>query len=203
MKYLLIDTTKAEAYVLVNVDGAKTLSVLDKNVKHNENLLFAVEDALRRAKVKLSDMDAFGVISGPGSFTGIRVGMSSIKAFCIAHRKPSFSITNFDIIRTCMEGDGVILIPCTHTSMYYWDKDECGVISDVAAKEKFKDENVYVLDNDERFGGLNITVIDYAKALVNNIDSIKYNLVDSNLLVPYYLELSQAEREANAKHEGS
>ena len=209
MNFLTIDTTKATAYVVAKINNVEYIETIDSTQKHNETLLPTIDVLLQKANATLKDIDYFGVVTGPGSFTGIRVGISTIKAFCFALNKKACTITNFET-RYDMVENGVILIPCTHTSMYYCVVEnhtakEYGVILDSVALDRFGNSPVYLLSNDniERFVKFaNVSKdIDFARLLLKtSIDKITKNkLIDSNEIETFYLELSQAEREANER----
>lgn len=67
-------------------------------------LLPAVEELLKRAGFRTSDMDAFAAASGPGSFTGVRVGLTTVKAWGEVYRKPVVGISRLKAI--AVEGWG-------------------------------------------------------------------------------------------------
>ena len=209
MNFLTIDTTKATAYVVAKINNVEYIETIDSTQKHNETLLPTIDVLLQKANSTLKDIDYFGVVTGPGSFTGIRVGISTIKAFCFALNKKAYTITNFETMYDTVE-NGVILIPCTHTSMYYCVVEnhtakEYGVILDSVALDRFGNNPVYLLSNDniERFVKFaNVSNdIDFSRLLLKtSIDKITKNkLIDSNEIETFYLELSQAEREANER----
>src|SRR5438128_10212431 len=65
--------------------GAEILSSAEGNAaeSHSISLLEAVEDILQQVGVKLNDIDLFAAASGPGSFTGLRIGLATAKAFAV------------------------------------------------------------------------------------------------------------------------
>ena len=84
MKLLITDTSGPVCGVAV-MDGDKVLSEMtcqNRNT-HSVSLMPMVESCLERAGQVLGDMDAIGVVTGPGSFTGIRIGVATVKA--LAH----------------------------------------------------------------------------------------------------------------------
>jgi tRNA threonylcarbamoyladenosine biosynthesis protein TsaB len=79
---LAIDTsTRAGSVALAR--GAKILSLQtgDKETSHSVDLISTVAAALKSIGAKLNDVDLFAAASGPGSFTGLRIGLASIKSF--------------------------------------------------------------------------------------------------------------------------
>ncbi|MDB3887418.1 tRNA (adenosine(37)-N6)-threonylcarbamoyltransferase complex dimerization subunit type 1 TsaB [bacterium] len=59
---------------------------------HAEKLNSFVQETLKEAGVSLKDIDAFAVSKGPGSYTGLRIGVSTVKGFCYALNKPLISV---------------------------------------------------------------------------------------------------------------
>ncbi len=99
MKILAVDTSTRHLTIAVT-EGDKILS--SRNVRPKKDLsltiTFDIERALQKANVRLSDLDAFVVGLGPGSFTGLRVGFSMMKAFIMVTEKPVVGIPSLDAI---------------------------------------------------------------------------------------------------------
>src|SRR5207249_652646 len=69
---------------------------LDSTETHSVRLLSGVDYLLKNLGFRPADLDAFAVISGPGSFTGIRIGLSTIKGLADTTSKPTIPITTFE-----------------------------------------------------------------------------------------------------------
>lgn len=63
-----------------------------------ESIIPAIDSVLKKGKIPLRDVDGFAVGLGPGSFTSLRVGLATIKAFCLALKKPVVGISSLDVI---------------------------------------------------------------------------------------------------------
>jgi tRNA threonylcarbamoyladenosine biosynthesis protein TsaB len=88
MKLLALDTATRHASVAV-CEETQVLAEAEQEVTtHSEGLLSLIDGALRRAGLSLSDLDAVVCGRGPGSFTGLRIGLSTAKGLCLAARKP-------------------------------------------------------------------------------------------------------------------
>ena len=64
----------------------------DKSYSHAERLHVYIDEVLKEANIKPSDLDAISVSKGPGSYTGLRIGVSAAKGLCFALDKPLISI---------------------------------------------------------------------------------------------------------------
>ena len=91
MIILGIDSSTKTASVSI-CDNEKVIVDFTLNHKrtHSEKLLEMIDMALKTAQLDISDIDAFAVTKGPGSFTGLRIGLATVKGLCHALDKPCF-----------------------------------------------------------------------------------------------------------------
>ena len=75
-------------------DGDKLLALKEEGgeYSHSEKLTVFIQEILKEAGLKLGDIDAVAVSKGPGSYTGLRIGVSVAKGFCYALNKPLIAI---------------------------------------------------------------------------------------------------------------
>ncbi len=73
-------------------------SVIDIGKGHAEHLMAVVEAAMKQAGVEYSDLGAVAVSVGPGSFTGVRVGVSAARGFAMALKIPAIGVTTLEAI---------------------------------------------------------------------------------------------------------
>ena len=94
MKILAFECSATAASCAVLEDGVILGSVYS-NVKltHSQTLMPMMENLLKSTKLALSDIDAFAVANGPGSFTGIRIGISAVKGLAAAKAKPCIPVS--------------------------------------------------------------------------------------------------------------
>ena len=109
--FLAVDTSGSHLAVVAAKDG-KTYSTYIENcaMRHAVSVMSAVDETLQKAGLTLAECDFFGAVVGAGSFTGIRIGISAAKGFCLATGKPSLPITSFDVLAyNTMDSKGKIL----------------------------------------------------------------------------------------------
>ena len=99
MKILAIETsTRVGSIALVEGPLLKAQNILDISATHNQRLLPGIERILTDAGWSLDDLDGFAVSLGPGSFTGLRIGLSIVKGLAWATGKPLAGIPTLDAL---------------------------------------------------------------------------------------------------------
>lgn len=203
MKILGIDTTRKSAKIYIKNNEDNYVENIDDKIKHSEGLFLYLEKSMLINKLELNDFDYFCGIVGPGSFTGIRVGMSVIKAFANALNKKVISLNAFEIAKNYIK-NGIMLLNSTVSNCYYADIKngqvvDAGIIEKSNILNKF-DKTIYILEEEQNSIELeydNIEIISnisdlYFDALNKKIESGNFGVFE-----PYYLQLSQAERNLN------
>ena len=99
MKILAIDTTAVTAAAALVEDG-HILGTYQQNgtLTHSETMLNMVENLLANAHVTAADLDLLAVSAGPGSFTGVRIGVSIIKGLAFAKNIPCVPVSTLDAL---------------------------------------------------------------------------------------------------------
>lgn len=99
MKILAFDTSTNIVSVAIS-DGDKILAYLEdlRPSMQAERLLPMIQEALHIASLTYQDLDYLAAVNGPGSFTGIRIGLAAAKAIEFATQIKAVSVTNFDIV---------------------------------------------------------------------------------------------------------
>lgn len=96
---LNIDSATEKASVCISVDGKPiALKTNERQGEHASFLHAAIEQLLHETAIKLKEIEAFAVTSGPGSYTGLRVGMATAKGFCYALNKPLITINTLEVM---------------------------------------------------------------------------------------------------------
>ncbi len=116
MRILAIDTS-AEQIGLGYYDGNYHVKIVTTDPKsHNKTLLSEIDAILNEQNVTLADIDYYAVVIGPGSFTGIRIGVATINAFAMANKKPVIEVTAQEQL---FDGsDKMVLLDCKHGNYY-------------------------------------------------------------------------------------
>jgi tRNA threonylcarbamoyl adenosine modification protein YeaZ len=100
MRILAIDTSLEACAVGIDQDDLTAAAVILSETigrGHAERLFGMITAALLEAHVTLADIERFAVTVGPGSFTGIRVGIAAVRGFALATKKPAIGISNLAV----------------------------------------------------------------------------------------------------------
>ena len=110
MKILAIDSTAHTSSVAV-LENDKLIALYTVNTDntHSETLLPMVKSALLTANVTIDEIDAFAASNGPGSFTGVRIGASTVKGLAFGKNKICVEVSTIEALSYNLEGfDGII-----------------------------------------------------------------------------------------------
>jgi len=92
-KILLIETATPVCSVAISIAGETVIekSSIEKNA-HSKILTVFIQEAMNETNLKFADLDAVAVSKGPGSYTGLRIGVSAAKGFCYALNIPLIAV---------------------------------------------------------------------------------------------------------------
>ncbi len=110
MKILALDTTACTSTVAVlNNEALLGVYTVNTNNKHSETLLPMVKNLLATLSLTIDDIDAYAVSNGPGSFTGVRIGMATIKGLAFGRDAKCVEISTIEALAQNLEGfDGIV-----------------------------------------------------------------------------------------------
>ena len=198
MNKLIINTANDDLLMVLKTKDQVFFKTSDSKMRHNESMLPLLDELLADSKLKIEDVNEFGVVIGPGSFTGIRVGISTIKALRDALNVKAKGINNLDFLYSLAFGQNkdieTVAILGSRDSYFVAKK-----IGDVLYKYEHNltlAELNRVADNkpvgmfkaDENVNSFVVNV--EPNALVECFEKSK-----DETLVPVYYQLSQAENE--------
>lgn len=233
MRILAIDCSAGPVSAAICENG-EIISSDFKNIKvtHSQTLMPTVVSVLKSANLTLADIDGFALSAGPGSFTGIRIGIAAIKGLAAAKNTPCVSVstlrgmaegfTDFNGVLCCVMDarcnqvynalfeikDGAILRLCDDRAIY---------CDDLKAELLNINGNITVCgDGCDMFYELvkdlkNISKASEDKKYQNAAfvarlgykEFVNGNTVSPDELLPVYLRLPQAERELKARSENN
>lgn len=229
MKILAVDSSAKSVSVAIS-DKNKILAeyYLNTGFTHSQTLMPLIKSTLDCTKISVDEIDLFAVNKGPGSFTGIRIGVAAVKGMSDVKKKKcigistlesmAYNVLSFNGVACCVMDarcnqvycalfditDGIVTRLC----------DDCAIsIDELKNKLKNIEKNkIFVGDGaelcynamDENLGNIRIAPDNcrYQKASgVCLCANAKSDYIDSSQLVPDYLRLSQAERELKRSKE--
>lgn len=112
-KYLTVLAKKGEKVVLHHLPECA--------MRHSVILMDEIDKTLKEAALSPGECNFFAAVTGPGSFTGIRIGLSTIKGFCLGCGKPSVGVTSFELIAYNVESSMPfgVAIDAMHGNYYF------------------------------------------------------------------------------------
>lgn len=112
MRILAVDTTTARESIALVEDGALRGEVrLEARDGHSRRLLPAIAFLLESLGLAPTDVQAYAVTTGPGSFTGLRVGLSTVQGLALATGAPCLGVSALDVLAQRMAGTAPRLVP--------------------------------------------------------------------------------------------
>tara|TARA_B100001057_G_C22860099_1_gene954150 strand:- start:1210 stop:1878 length:669 start_codon:yes stop_codon:yes gene_type:complete len=147
---LCIETATKSCSVALAKDGhlVAVKEEVSEQYSHSEQLTVFIEQLLQIEKLKVSDLDAIAVSSGPGSYTGLRIGASSAKGLCYASDVPLIAVSTLGAMAQAMkdkypEAQLCPMIDARRMEVYcalYSKSQASSVIAKVIDGDSFKDE---------------------------------------------------------------
>lgn len=110
MNLLAIDTAGKTAAVAVLRDEVLLYEAAANNgLTHSETLLPMVDTALKACGLRCADIDLYGVTAGPGSFTGLRIGLAAVKGMALPRQTPCAGVSTLEALAWGMAGQGTVV----------------------------------------------------------------------------------------------
>lgn len=167
MKVLAVDTSTAVATAaILEEDKLICESILNNSRAHSQKLMGLIDELFKRANLTPAEMDLFACSSGPGSFTGLRIGASVTKAMAQVLNKPIVAVPTLDALAYNLYNCTGAVCPIldaqrgmVYSALYVWEKGELVKRQDFRAI--LLKELLHYL-NDQR---LNVTFLGDAVAL--------------------------------------
>ncbi len=221
MLILGLETTASAASCALCRDGEMlALSYQRSKLTHSSTMLPMVEEMLRHGELTLDEVDAVAVARGPGSFTGVRIGVSTVKGLCWAKEKPAIGVSTLEAMMHNVRfaaGESVIccVMDARRAQVYgaLFDAEgqrltEDAAVSAAELANKVKElgktalvvgDGWAVFEKALREQQLPCTIVPeplrYQNAWGVCLAAMGKNPCSAGELLPVYLRLSQAERE--------
>lgn len=221
MIILGIDSSSVTASCAVMRDGEVLSSELVNNgLTHSQTLLPMIKRVVEAAGVDICDIDIAGITQGPGSFTGLRIGMSTLKGICAVNNTKCVGVSTLEALSTGMgDFDGIVCAVMdaragqVYNALFLHGKRMCDdraiSISDLEKELKEQKKPVIlvgdgtVLCYNKLKDTLPVTMAEEEKRYCTGksvavlAQAYSANAVASEELTPVYLRLPQAQRELN------
>lgn len=190
MNALLYDTTRARLCVILVKDGEVFSEVsAAENKQHTPLLLALTEKLLSLHGLTVSDIQYFSAVIGPGSFTGIRIGVATVNAYAAALGAKLVSVNSFEPLAYGKQGRVLCLIDALHGNFYG------------ATFESGKEAEERFYERDELPQDVALIHQDASNDYIEELAAVfETKIAEGNVtdrLLPLYLRKSQAEREAD------
>lgn len=99
MNILALSTTSSSGSIAIyKNDHISYINHLDIKVTHSERLLPQIDASLKNSKLSVEEIDLIVIANGPGSFTGLRIGLATAKGLCFAHKIPLLPISTLKLL---------------------------------------------------------------------------------------------------------
>ena len=226
MLILGLETTAAAASCALCRDGEMlAMSYQRSKLTHSSTMLPMVKEMLDHAQLSVQELDAIAVAQGPGSFTGVRIGVATVKGLCWGAEKKAIGVSTLEAMSRSVlfaAGESVIcpVMDARRAQVYgaIFDADGRRITEDAAIAAAELAEKVRALGKSALVLGDGWAV--FEKALQEQ--AVPYTVVPEPLryqnawgvclaamnsepigadeLLPVYLRLSQAERERQEKN---
>lgn len=230
MIILSVDSSSSTATcALVKED--KILGEINLNDKkeHSVILMDLIDSLLSRCNLTLDDVDGFAISEGPGSFTGLRIGMATIKGLAFGSNKPCLAISTLDTLAYNVINFNGIICPImdalrgnVYTNLYKnnngkleaMSEANCLSIEELVSILKEKNEPIIFLGDGlvkhkdyllENLNNLSFAPLNSNYPKASSLGELALQLFNSgetqelNKIAPVYLRKSQAEREYEAR----
>ena len=226
MKILAVDTSSKICAVAILEDNKVIDEIkLDNGKTHSENLMPIIKEVLEKNNLTLKDINLIAVSVGPGSFTGIRIGIATIKPMAEVYSLPVASVTSLETLARNVETEDteatiISLIDARNNQVYAGffnneynlkEKEVAEDIAEVLKKAKKYKKIIFVGDGsilhkekiEEILKDKEISFSKDNEQTAINTGKIGYkkylekDLKNADTILPIYLRKSQAERLKN------
>ena len=214
-------SSKTAAVALLRDDVILYDAIINVDLNHSEVLLPAIDQVCLQTRIKISEIDLFACTIGPGSFTGLRIGVSTLKGLMLATGKPAVGISSLTALALNLGKSSKIICSVmdagrgqVYTAYYRYNEngllDQIGTDKAVDLREIIhnpEEEIIFVGDGAIKYAGIinntkneKINIASAAQqyiraSSVGILGREKYNrneLINAETFVPVYLRSADA-----------
>ncbi len=198
MNYLAVDTSGKHLTVIIKIGDKYASKFMENtNLQHSVTLMPQIEKMLLQMEESLSSIDVFCAVVGAGSFTGIRIGISTVKAFSYALGKKVLSVTSFETLAYNRQGKVVSVIDAKHDNFYAqcFSNGSPESKAEFITLEKLKElSKTYKVVTSEELSNISSEIVSLEEGLKLAVEkNLDKATTDRDSLVPLYCKRSQAE----------
>lgn len=230
MKILAIDTSATSASVAVAEEN-KIIgeSFINTKITHSQTLMPMIKELLKNTQINMKDIDAIAVNAGPGSFTGVRIGVAAAKGLAFADNKPCISVsTLYSMAFNMIDTDCIVcavmdarcsqvynaLFKCSGGNIERLTDDRALSLDELSNDLTKYNEKVFLVGDGAEISNKyfeeklkNIQIVNFCNR-IQKATSVAYaafslykqgQTITPEELMPTYLRLPQAQRELNKK----
>ena len=227
MKILALDSSATVATVALCEDERLLAEyTIDNGNTHSETLLPMIESMLRCFDLSTDEIDLFAASSGPGSFTGVRIGAATIKGLAFDSQKPCIGVSTPEALAENLSMMNGLVCPVmnarrkqVYTALFRFENgngtrlmpDSAIAVSELDEKLSVYDEPIYLVGDGYELAKELLTHPSYntherlKRQSAYSVAQVARKLYQSGVctsdsaMVPTYLRPSQAERERNER----
>jgi len=224
---ILAFETSAKAASVALTENGKLLgeSYQNTGLTHSQTLMVMAEDVLKQCGKTAADVEAVAVAEGPGSFTGVRIGVAAAKGFAWGKEIPCYGVSTLEAMAESLGAFDGYVCPCmdarrsqVYNALFLAEggkltrvsEDRAIALADLKTDLEHLDGPIYLVGDGAalckaKFDAAGLEsriapeIVRYQNAWGVAVSALKGEHVSGQELSPVYLRLSQAERERNAR----
>lgn len=182
--FLIVDTSQENLVNVVLSNQNNLINLQNENKREClKKLVPMIGEILEKNNLKLTDLDFIGLNSGPGSWTGLRIGYATIKVLSMINSIPVIEYNNFELVKKYSNiHEGTILIKSSNDNYYFSEikNNEAitdGIISEIHLFEKYPNTEKFYLEEYS---------LEFLKSFLDE-KFLNKNFSSINDLEPYYV----------------
>ena len=191
---LNFETSSKNCSVTLSSEGKliSNFDLEDDKYRHSELLTSTIKDILTQNNISAKELSAVAIGTGPGSFTGLRIGFSVAKGLCYPHKINLIGISSLKILANSIKNDSGDIIPMINDkgNFYYLSTFENGLnevgspliyqVDSDFINRNIKENSIIVVNNKESFKYINSIINKQIKLQYRPISSV--NMIDLSYL---------------------